>query len=430
MSELTKLFVTLGLDSSGFEKGLKKITPALSTIGKSMIGMGAAITGPMLLLTNQAAKVGDEIAKMAQKTGMSTESLSEMKYIADLSGASLDDIGRSMKNMQVNLTEMSKDSVAALQALQIESSNFKQLKPEDQFWEIMKALDGIEDAALKTTLATELFGKSGVELLPILADGEEGIAKMKKEARDLNLVFSKESAEAAERFEDSKERMTKSLTGLGNEIGQTLMPILVKFFDKATEIVGKITAWAEANPQLVKTLAAIGGALILGGGILLGLAQLNKAIQAINASLILLHALSGPAGWAVLAAIGGIAAGYGINELLKKLEGGAPQYANDMVRYNDEWITREEYNRRSGAGGHGQGIPGLALGGLVTTPTLAMVGEGGPEVVMPLSRLGGAGGGTVINVTVQGSVISERELWDIVQRQGIRYKGRNTVTGL
>jgi len=45
-------------------------------------------------------------------------------------------------------------------------------------------------------------------------------------------------------------------------------------------------------------------------------------------------------------------------------------------------------------------IAGLAEGGIVTRPTLAMVGEGGePEAVIPLSKMGQMGGGTVINIT-------------------------------
>jgi hypothetical protein len=46
-------------------------------------------------------------------------------------------------------------------------------------------------------------------------------------------------------------------------------------------------------------------------------------------------------------------------------------------------------------------IPELAEGGIVTSPTLAMIGEGrGPEAVIPLSKMGqfGMGGGITINV--------------------------------
>ena len=42
-------------------------------------------------------------------------------------------------------------------------------------------------------------------------------------------------------------------------------------------------------------------------------------------------------------------------------------------------------------------IPTLAAGGIVTSPTLAMIGEAGPEAVVPLGR-GGMGGGITINI--------------------------------
>jgi len=48
-------------------------------------------------------------------------------------------------------------------------------------------------------------------------------------------------------------------------------------------------------------------------------------------------------------------------------------------------------------------IPMLAEGGVVTSPTLAMIGEGGQsEAVIPLDRLGEFGGGQ--NVVVTGRI--------------------------
>ena len=75
----------------------------------------------------------------------------------------------------------------------------------------------------------------------------------------------------------------------------------------------------------------------------------------------------------------------------------------------------------SGIGGFVGGIPsvipGFASGGVVTRPTLAVVGEAGPEAIIPLSQLGGGGRQVVeLNVTVQveGSVISEGDLGAVV----------------
>jgi hypothetical protein len=57
-----------------------------------------------------------------------------------------------------------------------------------------------------------------------------------------------------------------------------------------------------------------------------------------------------------------------------------------------------------GLGGKGfdvPDIPMLAQGGIVTGPTIAMIGEAGPEAVIPLNRAGGMGmGGNTINITV------------------------------
>lgn len=68
-------------------------------------------------------------------------------------------------------------------------------------------------------------------------------------------------------------------------------------------------------------------------------------------------------------------------------------------------------------------IPHLAVGGIVTRPTLALIAEAGPEAVVPLSR-GGAGGGfagMVVNnyITVQGSVWSLDELAYELNRRGL-----------
>ena len=49
-------------------------------------------------------------------------------------------------------------------------------------------------------------------------------------------------------------------------------------------------------------------------------------------------------------------------------------------------------------------IPMMANGGIVNSPTLAMIGEAGPEAVIPLSKMGNMGGG--INITVNAGLVS------------------------
>lgn len=58
----------------------------------------------------------------------------------------------------------------------------------------------------------------------------------------------------------------------------------------------------------------------------------------------------------------------------------------------------------------------MATGGIVTRATNAIIGEAGPEAVIPLNKMGGMG--TTVNITVNGSVTSASDLTEFV-RNGI-----------
>lgn len=58
--------------------------------------------------------------------------------------------------------------------------------------------------------------------------------------------------------------------------------------------------------------------------------------------------------------------------------------------------------------------PKLADGGIVNSPTTALIGEAGPEAVIPLNRMGTMGGATV-NIVVNGSVTSEGDLVNAIR---------------
>ncbi len=73
--------------------------------------------------------------------------------------------------------------------------------------------------------------------------------------------------------------------------------------------------------------------------------------------------------------------------------------------------------------------PHLASGGIVTRPTLALIGEAGPEAVVPLGKGYGTGGGMTVNVYVAGSVTSEQNLAETIRRNLLRTQGRNGSLG-
>jgi len=85
-------------------------------------------------------------------------------------------------------------------------------------------------------------------------------------------------------------------------------------------------------------------------------------------------------------------------------------------------------------------IPLLAKGGIVNKPTLAMIGEDGPEAVVPLTQRNnpnGAGMGGTVNVTVNAGGITDRtdkralarEIGNMIQQELARNMGGTTMKG-
>ena len=58
----------------------------------------------------------------------------------------------------------------------------------------------------------------------------------------------------------------------------------------------------------------------------------------------------------------------------------------------------------------GVNMPKHAAGGIVTRPQMGMLGEAGPEAIIPLNKAGGFGGGITIINNIQGSLVTEKQL--------------------
>ena len=88
----------------------------------------------------------------------------------------------------------------------------------------------------------------------------------------------------------------------------------------------------------------------------------------------------------------------------------------DLVDWAITQLNKIHVKLPSFLGGYSFGIdlpliPHLAEGGIVNSPTIALIGEAGPEAVVPLSKAGmGMGGGVNVIVNVQGSVVQEQDL--------------------
>lgn len=418
---LAELKVKIDTDTKGLQAGLKdsekrmgKFTAGIrkhsKAVGIGMAAMGAAIVGAAVLSVKSWANMGDEIAKMARKTGFSTEALSELRHAAMLSGTDLATVEKATKRMSKAISDAGDGMatyVRAFEKIGMQAEDFAGMRPEDAFIKIAEAIAEVEDPLKRAAIAQDLFGRAGMDLLPMFDSGAEGLKAMREEAHKLGIVFDQEAAKEAEDLTDAMQRVEDATQGLKNAIATALAPQIEEMAKKVEEFVIKLIDWTKANPELVGTILKVGVALVGAGGLLIALNQIIAAFRGLAIALAVVHAFLGPVGWAKLAVGLALAAGavLAISQMIKTPPAGG------------------------GFTFGGEGLaPGMQAGGIVRRPTLAMIGEGGPEAVVPLRS--GLVGGNTFNFTgpfmgneEEASEFAERVLAKIRQSQRFRTVG-------
>lgn len=313
MIKLGDALLKLGVDDKELKKGLDGVEQKLNKVGKAAMGMGLAITTALVGATIAAAKFGDEIAKMAKRTGLGTVALSELRYMADLSGTSLEGLETGIRRMQRVIIDASagmSTAVRAFERLGLSIEDVLALSPEEQFYTIAKALADIHDPTMRAAVAQEVFGRAGTQLLPMLAEGAAGLEALREEAHEYGRIIDEEAAAKSEEFMDALERLKKSFGGIVDVIGVELMPVITELLeDKIIPAIHAVIDWMKENEGLVKSLFKVGGVLLGAGGVIFAIGKVIKVVQALKVALIAMHAFMGPKGWAILAASAGIAAG-------------------------------------------------------------------------------------------------------------------------
>ena len=272
-----KAVVEIWADKSPLQKGLNDAKQALAGWGKSIGGIGAsiaaagaAIRAPIVAATVAFSEAGSSVYDLSLKTGLSAEAIGRLGYAAEQTGAGIEDVEGGVKKMQKFLSDAAHGSAEAtteLRRLGLTSTQLKNLKPEDQFATIARAIANIPSATERTAAALKIFGKGGTSLLPMIQEFDA----LDKKARELGIGISTEDAAAADALGDSFSdvfAVTKSLTFA---VGGALAKSFTDFNNYIVQGVKFVRDWVQQNQGVVVIGATIGTALLAAGTAILGI---------------------------------------------------------------------------------------------------------------------------------------------------------------
>ena len=346
MAKVGELLVDVLARTSGLQKGLKKGQQSMQQFKKVAGNIAAGIAAAFSInalrnMINDFAELGDMFDKMSQRTGVSVEALSGLKFAAEQSGASIETLEMGIRNMQRVLLDVQQGSSTAattLSMLGLSIDNLQTMSPEQQFLQMAQAIAGVEDPSRQAALAMELFGRSGTQLLPMLQQGEAGIEALMQEARRLGIVMSEEDAKAAADFTDAMNRLSSVFKGIATQVSSVITPILTKLSNLFTSL--------DATTRSVVVQIGLFGAAFLAAiyiipKVISVFRMLVSAYKALATAQAVQMALSGPKGWAILAgsavaaglAIAGVAlAMHDVNKEMAELESASTKAAANANR--------------------------------------------------------------------------------------------------
>jgi hypothetical protein len=230
------------------EKEAKKLNNQVNKLSKDLsnklkgactaVGIGfGAVTATAGVLINKTIEAGDRIDKMSQKIGMSRQAFQEWDFIMSQNGGSVESLQmgyKALANQMGGVQKGSKDSIGYFKKLGVAvKDNHGQLrKQEDVFNDSVRALQNMKNPTEKAIIANKLFGKSAIEMKPLLNQTSESVDTLRKRANDLGMVMSDEAVDASVKLTDSIDAIQRSFSAFGNQIGAQLVPYVQQLADE------------------------------------------------------------------------------------------------------------------------------------------------------------------------------------------------------
>lgn len=312
------------------QKLSKELGSGIKKAGLVCAGALAGVTVATQQLVSKTIEAGDRVDKMSQKIGMSRQAFQEWDYIMSQNGGSVESLQmgyKTLTNQMANVNKGSKESTAIFKKLgvSVKDSNGQLRSQEEVFNDSVRAIQRIKNPTEKAIISNKLFGKSAIDMKPLLNQSAESVDALRQKANDLGMVMSDDTVDGAVKLQDTLDTMQRTFNGLGMYIGSQFLPIVQSISDKiianmpqikasVTPIVTGITNALKFLADNINILIPIATGLIstfvafnVINGVIQTITTLQKVIQLVTVAQGVWNAimLANPIG-AIALAIGGV----------------------------------------------------------------------------------------------------------------------------
>lgn len=244
------------------------------------LGLGLSVNA-LNNFVRGAINAGDEMSKMAQRIGVSTDAVAGLQLAFKQGGVASGEMQSSLSR----LTKAMADGNDGLKRLGVTSGD-----TVGALQQISDQFQAMPDGAQKTALAVEIFGRSGAALIPILNQGSQSLRDYDSIARQLGITVDTETGKAFEKFNDTVDLLGQSVAGIANTLAAELLPRLQAAADTLLEFMMSldIKKIAQTTIDILTVLS-----ILVAGRVVAGFAALGKMLITTTGSMTAMNVAAG-----------------------------------------------------------------------------------------------------------------------------------------
>lgn len=234
--QLGGVFGNVGSGFGGITSSLAGITGAAGPAGVALLAVAGAAAAALAAgyglwkLSEPVIEAADNAFKLATALHMPTEALMGLQAMAKKEANILpDDFATALDKFAKKLGEAASQAGPArdaVEALGLDAGKLSTMSLDKAFIAVGGAIHDLNNPLAQAMASTDLLGKAGQKLMPMFADGAQGITDAIAKAQDMGVAMTDFDAAKLAAAKDVIEEIGQRFEGIKNKLVIELAPVI------------------------------------------------------------------------------------------------------------------------------------------------------------------------------------------------------------
>ena len=276
MATVGSLFINVKARTAAFSKKMKSVRGTIGrlakgfvNIGKKVALFGAAMAGiavvAIIAMTKKGLAAVDTLAKLAAIVGTTVASIQILRHMATLGGVSIEKMDKSIAKMSKNIGESAMGigtATDALKELNLKATDLEKMKVEESFGVISDAINKLATDERKASVAYDIFGRAGQELIVTMKGGSKAVAEMGKKLKELGILIGDKQANLVEQANDAWADIGLVWDGLSKQLAVHFAPVLISIATRLREMIVEFGGMSQVAEFIVRSFFMAGAGIM------------------------------------------------------------------------------------------------------------------------------------------------------------------------